>query len=65
KNGAEIDLENSVGDTALAFCVYGNSLECAGILIKNGADPLHKNSEGFSPFDLASPRMQEIFRTRG
>ena len=53
KKGADVNLQNSNGDTALMFSIYANSSKTTTLLLKNGADPFIKNNDGLSAFDIA------------
>jgi ankyrin repeat protein len=54
--GAEIDAEDSHGNTPLARAVFTSAGKCDMIkfLTAHGADRNHKNEHGVSPLDLAS-----------
>jgi len=59
KNGADVNLEDSKGNTAMNYISLpsdvGGSLwlvqEKVEFLVKNGADPMHKDSDGNTIFD--------------
>jgi ankyrin repeat protein len=49
-NGAEIDLQNGNGDTALIKAVLAENLNSVFLLITHGADVNIENKEGFTPY---------------
>ncbi|MBF0544348.1 MAG: ankyrin repeat domain-containing protein [Candidatus Riflebacteria bacterium] len=59
--GADVNVTNEEGDTALHFALRSRKPEIATILIKAGADPNIKNKFGESPKDIAKkPDYQEF-----
>ena len=53
-NGARLDIEDNYGNQALWTAVLNAKipLEIIDNLLKKGADPLHKNKAGRSPYDM-------------
>jgi ankyrin repeat protein len=47
--GAPLEAENRTGFTALSHSAEAGSLDAARILLANGADPAHDNTEGVTP----------------
>lgn len=50
---ARIDLKTFNGDTALHCAAMSGNLEAAKLLIRNGADVLSTNRDGYTPLDIA------------
>lgn len=55
KNKAEVNTQDVYGNTPLQEAVsnYKNDMDIIVLLIKNGANPLIRNHNGMSPFQLA------------
>lgn len=56
--GAQPDIEDKYGNTPLSRAVhsYGDDLSVISLLLRYGADPLHKNKFGVNPYELAEKR---------
>lgn len=53
ENGANINIKNKYGDTALHFCVHHNCYQIYSYLLVKGADPNILNNVNLSPIDVA------------
>lgn len=53
KYKSDINTENDLGNTALYYAVWAGEEKIAEALCVYGANPLHKNKEGFTPMDIA------------
>ncbi len=53
KYKSNINTENDLGNTALYYAVWAGEEKIAETLCIYGADPLHKNKEGFTPMEIA------------
>ena len=53
KHGAEPNLRNNRGGTALSIAAQLGFVDIAQLLLANGADPTLKNSRGKTPLDIA------------
>lgn len=63
KNGANVNAANNEGKTALLWAIQDDSLEDAELLLKAGADPLHKNNKGMNAVQKAkSEYMRNILK---
>jgi ankyrin repeat protein len=54
-SGARADIEDRYGNTPLLRAVYSykGDLSVISLLLQHGADPLHKNKGGISPYEFA------------
>jgi len=57
-SGAQPDIEDRYGNTPLFRAVYSydGDLSVISLLLQNGADPLHKNKAGVSPYEFAEKK---------
>ena len=53
EEGADIDMEDSQGDTALQWAIEENEIEIVEELVYYGADIMHKNKKGISILEYA------------
>lgn len=60
EKGAEVDLADSNGDTALMYAIYNDSIAVAKVLMKSGANPNISNKNGETPLSLASEKIKKI-----
>jgi len=62
--GADVNAVNRFGDVPLMDVIMGFDFETMKMLIKYGADPLIKNSDGLSPMDTGRrfPKIYNILR---
>lgn len=66
ENGADVNIADGSGNTALHFaCIYG-SVSCARLLLDHGADVNARNNAGYTPlmriFTGGSSRIADIVR---
>ena len=65
KNGANIEIQNYKGHTALHYASEGSYLKVAKLLIEKGAKVKAKNNEGETAFDIAkkqsNKKLMELF----
>ena len=54
KAGADVDVKTKNKETSLHKCARWNTKECAIILLKRGANPAIKNSDGNIPSDMTN-----------
>jgi len=60
-NGANVNLRNKYGQTALIIAVKEKQSDAAGILVRSGADVKVKDNEGKTAVDFsADPRVIEL-----
>jgi hypothetical protein len=52
---------NSPSGTMLHYAIYDNNIEMTEFLLKKGADPLIKNSEGFNSFEIGEKIYENFF----
>ena len=62
KAGADLNLQDEDGDTALITAMRNNNIKFARILIENGADINIKNNEGLSAIDFMSEKTDRNIR---
>jgi ankyrin repeat protein len=57
-SGAQPNIEDRYGNTPLLRAVYSyeDDLSVISLLIQHGADPLHKNKGGLSPYEFAEKK---------
>lgn len=71
ENNASIEHEDIYGNTALLTAVFhfSNDIKMIEILIKNGANPLHENKFGISPYSFAvktkKNKVIDLFQEKG
>jgi ankyrin repeat protein len=53
ENNANLNIDNTQGNTALAYAISKHNLELVDYLIEHGADIYHKNNENKSIYDIA------------
>jgi hypothetical protein len=54
KAGADVDSKTKNKETSLHKCARWNTKDCAILLLKNGANPTIKNSDGNIPSDMTN-----------
>lgn len=59
--GADPNIRNYDGATALHFSVYEGQIEIAKLLIDNGADKTIQDSDGNTPVEIAKRRNHDVF----
>jgi ankyrin repeat protein len=52
-NGAQPDLQDTNGNTALHYAAYDSQTNSVAVLLENRANPNIQNNAGFTPLDLA------------
>ncbi|SFE90816.1 Ankyrin repeat-containing protein [Chitinophaga sp. CF118] len=63
RNGADVDLDDGFGATALMYAVSNSNVEIVKILLEHGADPALKDKSGNNAFSNAKiARNKEITR---
>ena len=56
--GAQVDVSNDSGNTALMLAIMGGNIETAIYLQSQGANPWRKNNDGVNAVDLAREYFQ-------
>ena len=60
KNGSKIELENTRGETPLYIAASEqDGIDVIAALLDNGANPMHKNTDGVTPIDAARLRGED------
>jgi len=61
-NGADLELRNGQGSTALIIAVEENLIEIARLLINADANVTRKNNLGYSALDIAKDNNPELYQ---
>lgn len=61
ENGADVNIQNRYGDTALHFAVHHNRSLILTELLKSNANPMIKNNVFKTPIDIAHDQNKENF----
>ena len=59
-NGAQIDVTNDYGNTALMLAAMSGNHKTALFLIEQGGDPWRKNNDGVSAVDMTRKAMEFV-----